>query len=252
VPPAIFHDEDVPRLGSLVEENVFVWRSLSMRRDTIRPRSSFVLLAALGCFSLTLFGGARQANADLIGLTVDAKLYIPDLKTLQQDYGTQVVNPTAFFSLSFTETTTITGTQIIYTSPTISGTYLTASFNGYVFDFLNSGNLITKLTVDPSSTLSGFNPSFATLTSDGAGGQLVGVNLGQGLNYSSRATVVLDVTTSAVPEPSSLVLANAAGLCCLGRWLGKRRWMRGGRRNKQLRKQLMSVLSGPCAESRTP
>ena len=127
-----------------------------------------------------LFGGVGQAMAaSLIGLTVDAKFLEPDLSTLQQDFGKQVVNPTAFFSLFITETATITNTQLIYTSPTSSGTYLAATFNGYVFDFLNSGNAIPKVTVDPSSTLAGLNPSFATLTSDGAGGQLVGLNLGR-------------------------------------------------------------------------
>jgi hypothetical protein len=181
--------------------------------------------AILGLAVLALlFGGVGQAKAGLIGLTVDAKLYIPDLNTLQQDYGKQVVNPTAFFSLSFTETATITDTQIIYTSPTGSGTYVTASYNGYVFDFLNSGNLITKLTVDPSSTLSGFNPSYATLTSDGAGGQLVGVNLGQGLSFSPGASVILDVTTSAaVPEPSTLTLLGIGAVGALGYGWRRRR-----------------------------
>ena len=170
---------------------------------------SFAVLALL-------FGGVRQAKADLIGVTVDTKFYEPDLKTLQQDFGSQVVNPTAFFSLFSTESTTITDTQIIYTSPTHSGTYVTASFNGYVYDFLNSGNLITKVTVDPSSTLSGFDPKRVTLTSDGAGGQLVGLDLGQGLNFSPGATVVLDVNPAAVPEPSILTLLGIGAACSLG------------------------------------
>jgi hypothetical protein len=163
-----------------------------------------------------LFGDVRQANAGLIGTTVDAKFYLPNLQTPVQDYGSQMVNPTAFFSLSFGETTTITDTQIIYTSPPDFGTYVTAPFNGYVFDFLDSGSLIEHVTVDSSSTLSGFNPSFATLASDGAGGQLVELNLGQGLSFSPGATVVLDViTTSAVPEPSGLTLLGIGAVCAL-------------------------------------
>jgi hypothetical protein len=176
--------------------------------------------AILGLAVLALlFGGMRQARAGgLIGTTVDTKFYEPNLSTLQQDYGSQVVNPTAFFSLFIGETATITNTQIIYTSPTFSGTYVTAPFNGYVFDFLNSGNLITNVTVDPSSTLSGFDPSkYLTLTSDGAGGQLVELNLGQGLNFSPGATVVLDVTTpSTVPEPYSVALLGIGAVCSLG------------------------------------
>ena len=166
--------------------------------------------------SVLLFGGVRQARAGLIGTTVDTKFYYPDLSTLQQDYGSQLVNPTAFFSLFEGETTTITNTQIIYTSPAFFGTYIIASFNGYVYDFLDSGNLITSVTVDPSSTLSGFDPSFVSLKSDGAGGQLVELNLGQGLSFSPGASVVLDVATSAVPEPCSLTLLGIGAVYALG------------------------------------
>jgi hypothetical protein len=159
----------------------------------------------LGLAALTLVAsGVGQAKAGLIGTTVDTKFYYPNLTTVYQDFGSKLVNPTAFFSLYGGETTTITNTQIIYTSPQGFGAYQTTSFNGYVYDFLNSGNLITKVTVDASSTLSGFSPSSVTLASDGAGGQLVELNLNQGLSYSPGASVVLDVST--VPEPSSLTL----------------------------------------------
>jgi hypothetical protein len=179
--------------------------------------------AILGLAVLALlFGGVRQAKAGLIGTTVDTKFYYPNLNTLQQDYGSQLVNPTAFFSLFEGETTTITNTQIIYTSPLFSGTYVTASFNGYVYDFLDSGNLITKVTVDPSSSLSGFDPSFVTLTSDGAGGQLVELNLGQGLSFGPGASVVLDVST--IPEPSSVTLLGIGAVGALGNgWRRRRR-----------------------------
>ena len=84
--------------------------------------------------------GESRSDRDYSG----HQIYYPDLSTLQQDYGSQLVNPTAFFSLFEGETTTITNTQIIYTSPAFFGTYIIASFNGYVFDFFDSGTLITK------------------------------------------------------------------------------------------------------------
>ena len=172
-----------------------------------------------------LFVGVGQAKAGgLVGTTVDTKFYYPNLQSLIEDYGSQLVNRTAFFSLYGGETTTITNTQIIYTSPPNFGTYITASFNGYVYDFLNSGNLITNVTVDPSSTLSGFDPSYVTLTSDGAGGQLIELNLGQGLSFGPGASVVLDVATNAAtPEPSSLTLLGICAVCALAYGWGRRR-----------------------------
>jgi hypothetical protein len=189
--------------------------SISLARTPSNDEGDWQMKRAiLGVAVLALLcGGERQAKAGLIGATVDTKLYFPDLDTLQQDYGKQLVNPTAFFSTLDGETTTITNTQIIYTSPPNFGTYVTDNFNGYVYDFLDSGNLITHVTVDPSSTLSGFDPLKVTLTSDGAGGQLVELNLGQGLSFSPGASVVLDVVST--PEPSSLTLLGIGGVCAL-------------------------------------
>jgi hypothetical protein len=171
-----------------------------------------------------LLGGVGQAKAGFIGSTVDVSFFYPNIQTLYQDFGKKVVNPTATWSLYIGESTTITNTQILYYSPPSSGTYASEPFNGYVYDFLGSGNLITGVTVDPSSTLSGFNSSYVKLTSDGAGGQLVELNLGGGLPFGANASVVLDVTASAsaVPEPASFTLLGigAAGLLGYG---GRRR-----------------------------
>jgi hypothetical protein len=156
-----------------------------------------------------LLVSAGQAKAQMIGSTVDVEFYYPDLQHLFQDFGTKTVNPTAMWTLFGTETTTITDTKISYFSPTTSGAYQVQAFNGYVYHFINSGNLIKTVTVDPSSTLTGFDPSTRLhLVSDGAGGQLVEMDLGQGLSYAPLASVILDV--NAVPEPSSTALLATA------------------------------------------
>lgn len=190
-------------------------------------KRSVLMVAGLILF----FGGVGQARAaSLIGSTVDVSFYYPNLQTLYEDFGTQVVNPTASWTLYIGETTTITSTQIVYHSPTSSGQYATEPFNGYVYDFLNSGNLITGVTIDPSSTLSGFNSSYVKLTPDGAGGQLVQLNLGGGLSFSPAASVVLDVSfgpASSVPEPASLTLFVFGAVGALGYvWLRRRQTAR--------------------------
>jgi hypothetical protein len=172
-----------------------------------------------------LLVGAGQAKAQLIGSTVDVAWYYPDTQHLGQDFGQKVVNPTAMWVLLGNETTTITDNQIFYTSPSPAGQYATASFNGFIYDFRNSGNLIRTVTVDPSSTLSGFDPSTRLhLLSDGAGGQLVELDLGQGLFYSPRASVILDV--NAVPEPSSFLTLLATGVTGLFGYSWRRRQTR--------------------------
>lgn len=154
-----------------------------------------------------LLGGLGQARAGLIGSTVDVEGYSPNLNTQYQNFGQQTVNPTATFALGNNENTTISNTQIIYTGPPGSGTYGGGSFNGFVYDFLESGNLISGVTIDAATTLSGFNLSDLTLASDGAGGQSVELNVA-GLSFNADDSVVLDVTTNSVPEPSSLIMLS--------------------------------------------
>ncbi len=167
-----------------------------------------------------LLGGVGQAKAGLMGYEVDVSFYYPNRPTLYQDFGKHFVNPTASWTLFGGETTTLTNTQILYYSPPAAGQYQTQPFNGYVYDFLHSGNLITGVTVDPSSTLSGFTSKYVKLTSDGAGGQFVELDLGGGLFFGPDASVVLDVTTStsAVPEPATLTMLGfgIAGLAGYG------------------------------------
>ena len=108
----------------------------------------------------------------------------------------------------------VTDTQIILTNVLGVDLILTGgSFNGPVFDFIGSGNLIQSVALDPASNVT---PIAFTLTPDGAGGQFVQINL-EGLPFPTDSNVTIDVSTAAaVPEPSTLVLAGVGALVIAG------------------------------------
>jgi hypothetical protein len=167
-----------------------------------------------------LFGGSAQTWASLVGTTVNSSMYYQGSVT--EDDGTETVNPTASFIVGAGENPggilgeTVSATQIVLgitNSNVQSVGFKPGSFNGPVFDFINSGNLITGVTVDSATNLA-FTASDITLTTDGSGGQLVELNL-QSLAFVSGSNVTVDVTTgSSVPEPSTFIVWS--GLAALG------------------------------------
>lgn len=77
-----------------------------------------------------------------------------------------------------------------------------------------SGNLISGVTVDGVTNVLGFSASQILLTSDGAGGQLVELNI-QDLLFTPGSNVTVDVATDVatkVPEPTSLALFGLSTL----------------------------------------
>ena len=170
------------------------------------------VLSGLAALTL-LLGSPNLVRADLMGSMVDVAIYYPTQNALFADYGTKTVSPTAMFAMNFFESATISVTQITFTSPSNTSGDFGPGFNGIVYDFLNSGNLITGVTLDGATTLLGFTQSDMTLTSDGAGGQFVELNVA-GLHYNPSDIVTVDVATgsSAVPEPSSFALLGLGAI----------------------------------------
>ena len=155
-----------------------------------------------------LLGGVGQANADLIGTTVEGLYGEPTATTIYQNFGTYVVNPTATFLVTPANAQAeITSDQIVLTFFPSNGTFFSTAFNGPISDFsIDSGSLITGVAVDAATNLPGLNSSRVNLTSDGSGGQLVEVNF-EGLHFTGGENVTLDISTaSATPEPATLTL----------------------------------------------
>lgn len=154
--------------------------------------------------AVVMLGGDGTAKADLVGLSVNSTYYFPDLSSLYENDGTQTV-PASFTAFGQVGEQ-VTGSQIIITN--VAGGSLIFSpgaFNGPVFDFLLSRSLIQSVTIDGVST----DSPIVSLLSDGAGGQLVEVNM-QNLSFDATDNVTLDINTgaSSVPEPSTIALSS--------------------------------------------
>jgi hypothetical protein len=167
-----------------------------------------------------VFGGVGQARAGLAGVSVNSTYYFPDTGSPFENDGTQTI-PASFNAFGEVGES-VTNTQIILTN--IVGddlSFTPASFNGPIFDFINSGSLISGVTIDGATNVP-ITASDITLTTDGAGGQLVEVNL-QSLPFNTDFNVTLDVATSAVPEPCSIALLGTATVSLAGFFGWRRR-----------------------------
>ncbi len=180
---------------------------------TNKMKYAILIVAALAA----LVGDAGQARAGLLGATVNSTYYYPDLATVNEPDGTLVVAPTATFTAFGVLQEVVSDTQIVLTIVVGTSPFGFGTFNGPVFDFIGSGNLISGVTVDGSTTVGGFDASLVTLTTDGAGGQFMEVNL-QSILFGASANITLDVST--VPEPASMILC---GLGALGLFVAARR-----------------------------
>ncbi|HEX7360172.1 MAG TPA: PEP-CTERM sorting domain-containing protein [Bryobacteraceae bacterium] len=183
------------------------------------------LLAVFGCMLVAPLASADSLNGTQVTLTGD----LPTLGTAFTNSVTRTIGPGLEFP-SGTLVSTAGGVAVIGVnidvgasdidfSYTQNSQALSATFNGYVFDF--SGATITGASLDPSSDYNsgqigvGFGPNEVTVNAEG-------VFFTAGSHILVDLSAVTSPVMSNVPEPQSYAML-LTGLTALGWCIGRRR-----------------------------
>lgn len=187
-------------------------------------------LAVFGCMLVAPLASADSLNGTQVTLTGD----LPTLGTAFTNSVIKTIGPGLEFP-SGTLVSTASGVAVIGVnidvgassidfSYTQSSQALSATFNGYVFDF--NGATITGASLDPSSDYTsgqigvGFGPNQVTVNAQS-------VFFTAGSHFLVNLNAVTSPVTSSVPEPQSYAML-LAGLTALGCYIWRRR-LRVGR-----------------------
>jgi hypothetical protein len=156
--------------------------------------------------TLALGSSVAKAGGLLLGDLIDFQYDFPALGSVNNEYGTQTVNPVASWNYYGVLTLTVSDNQIVLFSPGGVDWRGSASWNGPVFTDVTRDPGITGVTLDAATNVSGADASQIYFTSN-----VVGFNETT-LQFLAGQEVVLDLQGGSVPEPSSILLAVVAGL----------------------------------------
>jgi len=168
-----------------------------------------LLLATVAALGVT----AGSAEAGLLGDSIAASYRFPDIGSVDADFGTLVVAPTASFSYFGIFNTTLSDTQIVMDAFADFADWTLASFNGLRFENLTEA--FGPVTVSAATNMAGFSAANIAVS-----GNVLTVNW-QGLPFDTGTQVILDIEgATPVPAPAGLALF---GLGLLGLAVARRR-----------------------------
>lgn len=171
----------------------------------------FVLLGSL-------FASPVSA-ATFIGDSFEGSYRFPHLQNATINGGSAVVSPVARFTFAtgrINPTATISGSNVLIAFQGL-GRYKAAEFNGILLKNLSRSN-IGGFVLDPNSTLSGFDQSRLSFTSDSLFFNFEGLSIRAADRISANVTFL----PGAVPEPGTWALM-IFGLGAMGFTLRRRR-----------------------------
>jgi hypothetical protein len=176
-----------------------------MRRKKIH--SSILVIAAI----LFVFCGNVSATL-LDGKTINYQYYSPDLSSPYADAGngiyvvgsgveiTNICNGAYFNSIPYYGTIDISDSNI-YVDFITDAYFDPVPFNGFqIKDIMGNIDPFTSVSINPVTNMGGLNLNHITFDNDN-----IWVNL-QGLQFTSDTIVSLDITSTSVPEPTTMLL----------------------------------------------
>ena len=171
--------------------------------------------AALGVLCLMLGMAGPAWAGGLLYDSVDAQYLVPTISTVNEDLGVQTIDPTASWVFIDTVFLTATNSTIqLYVPPDHAIGFSSLPFAGFGFTDLTNNPGITGVTIDPSSTVPGFDLSRVTFTSDQVFLNFSTLGIGSG----QQVLLDLNFASNTVPEPSSLTLTGIAVLVGFFAW----------------------------------
>ncbi len=164
-------------------------------------RGPFALACAV---AVALIAGQANGAVLLDGKTVGYQYLFPSTSNLFYQPPDFVVGPgvelPALTNASSDAATFDVSDTNIYIDFYTTTSFSTGTFNGFrLYDSTNSIAPITSVTVNPVTNLAGFSAANVSFDADN-----IYANF-QGLSFDSNTVVSLDINTSSVPAPSTLV-----------------------------------------------